>query len=346
MSTSACNRDSSTELLRLFCMFFIVFHHILVLGAYPEILVGGSAVNGAEPIIATFINGFCFVAVDCFILISGYYRIRPNIRKFVYLYTFCAFYALLNYLCIKFSNHEQIGYGIIRSTFLCISHSQYWFIPCYFSLFLISPFINKIIDSLSKANFDRLIIILTIINVYIGYFGIRDEINACGYNLLQFIYLYIIGAYLEIHLVAKRERRYVYLAIYIVSAISWSLFTLNQNKFNNFSYNNPFVLIAAVALFLFSNTIHFNGKIVNYLSSSALAVYLIQSSPFIESILYPHFRAEVLGGIPYPILRFGLLSFFITLLCLFVDKLRVLIMKPFWHAYDKVYERIKPAAID
>ena len=49
-------RESNAELLRLICMFFIVFYHILVHGAYPELLEGGAAIASTDAKIALFLT--------------------------------------------------------------------------------------------------------------------------------------------------------------------------------------------------------------------------------------------------------------------------------------------------
>ena len=69
-------RDSNIELLRIVCMMFIVVHHSL-LGLYsvPFVLEGQGecdVLSGS----ALILNGFCYIGVNVFILISGYYGIK------------------------------------------------------------------------------------------------------------------------------------------------------------------------------------------------------------------------------------------------------------------------------
>lgn len=70
-------RDSNIESLRLVCMMLIVVHHRLVYGLYdvPFVLEGQgdcSSLSGS----AIILNSFCYIGVNVFILISGYYGIK------------------------------------------------------------------------------------------------------------------------------------------------------------------------------------------------------------------------------------------------------------------------------
>lgn len=336
-------RDSNVELLRLVCMFFIVLHHILVHGAFPDLLKGGSAIDTPYERIAMLINGFTYIGVNVFILISGYYGIKVSFKKFFNLYTFCAFYGLVGYICHIVQTGQHIGRSLIYSTFLPFSHSAYWFIPCYFALFCLSPLLNEFIKRASKKDFIIALILATFVNIWMGFIW-GNEVNDNGFNTMQFIFIYCIGGYIGrfADIQKCKEKRLLLSCIYIASAIIWAIFGIVQNKHWTFCYNNPILIIGALSFFMLSVTFSFKSRFINYLSSSALAVYLIQSMPFTRNILYRIAGKMVtdvnLGGGIYFI--FILASIFITISCCLFDKIRILIMKPVWHIYYKIESRI------
>ena len=335
-------RESNAELLRLICMFFIVFHHILVHGAYSELLEGGAAIASTDAKIALFLNGLFFPAVNIFILISGYYGIKPTVRKFFNLYTFCAFYGLLNYFARIITTGQHIGRSLIKETFFPFAHSHYWFIPCYIALFCMAPLLNKFIRESSKKEFGITIILLTFVNVWIGYIGNRTGIND-GYCVMQMIYIYVIGGFIRrfINVESIRNKRWILLSLYILLGVLWAVSGLIQTKRGLFTYNHPFNILGAIAFFLFAMTFNFRSRAINWLSSSSLAVYLIQSASVSTTFLYS--KTELLsdtciGGGSFSI--FTALALIITIACCLFDKIRIVFMKPVWTIYGKIEAKI------
>lgn len=288
------------------------------------------------------INGFTYIGVNVFILISGYYGIKVSFKKFFNLYTFCAFYGLIGYICHIVQTGQHIGRSLIYCTLLPFSHSTYWFIPCYIALFCLSPLLNEFIKKASKRDFTIALILSTFVNIWMGYIW-GNDVNDTGYNAIQFIYIYCIGGFIErfVDIQKCKEKRLMLISIYIASAIIWTIFGIAQNRHGAFCYNNPILIIGALSFFMLSVTFSFKSRFINYLSSSALAVYLIQSMPFMSNIIYRITGKMVtdvnLGGGIYFI--FILASIFITISCCLFDKFRMLIMKPVWHFYHTLESR-------
>ena len=158
-------RDSNIELMRIVIMFFIVFLHFIT---NAELLS-----NGTLP--STFfhvntIRGFLLVAVNCFVLISGYYGIKFKIKGLLSIYLTVLIYGAIGYFLHLFIDDQHIGRSILYNTIFCISNSKMWFIPCYFSLYCISPILNSAIAVMTKKQYLYSLITLTIIVVYFGWF--------------------------------------------------------------------------------------------------------------------------------------------------------------------------------
>ena len=340
-NTTPLTRDSNAELLRLICMVFIVFHHILVHGAYPELLEGGAAIATTEAKIALFLNGLFYPAVNIFILISGYYGIKPTVRKFFNLYTFCAFYGLLNYFAKIITTGQHIGRSMIIETFFPFAHSSYWFIPCYIALFCMAPLLNRFIQESSKKEFSITIILLTFANVWLGYLGGKSKINA-GYCTMQMVYMYVIGGYIKrfVNIQGLKNKRWILIFAYVLCGALWAISGLVQTKRDLFTYNHPFNILGAIAFFLFAMTFSFKSRAVNWFSLSALAVYLIQESTAAQGFLYPKMRllSGTYGGVSF--LIFTSLALAIPIICCLFDKIRILIMRPIWAIYNKIEPKL------
>ena len=128
-------------------------------------------------------RSFSACGVDTFVLISGYFGLKPSVKSWVHFLLPPTFYTLI--LCTI--NKEPF------------THYQpwcsWWFVTCYLELLLIAPFINHIINENNKKSHLFLIISLTIINVYFGFICQTNE-GRTGYTLMNFCYLYILGRYM------------------------------------------------------------------------------------------------------------------------------------------------------
>ena len=69
-------RNSNHELLRLIAIYMIVFIH-------ANMYLGTFCTGKYFVFFNGLVNGLCNIGVSCFILISGYYGVRCDIRKLV-----------------------------------------------------------------------------------------------------------------------------------------------------------------------------------------------------------------------------------------------------------------------
>ena len=168
---AAKKRLANFELLRMLSMLMVLMMHTRIphtlSGTFGELLW----------------RSFSACGVDTFVLISGYFGLKPSVKSWVHFLLPPTFYTLV--LCTI--NKEPF------------THYQpwcsWWFVTCYLELLLIAPFINHIINENNKKSHLFLIISLTIINVYFGFICQTNE-GRTGYTLMNFCYLYILGRYM------------------------------------------------------------------------------------------------------------------------------------------------------
>lgn len=228
-------RDSNAEMLRLLCMLMIVMHHFCVHAVYPEVLSLNVINKGWDSHLMLFLHDFFFIGVNCFVLISGYYGIRPKWRSFINLYSIYVFYVLLGVV-------GHIAKGLIiddsfvfqrhwlKDIVFPFSRGPHWFMKCYMALFLLSPLLNKAIANFTKKEYLYTLCFLSIMILYFGYYRGMSQMGDNGYSTLHFVYLYCIGGYMRRYFtsdyIAVHRRRF--LALYVGSAVLWGLLTLLQ----------------------------------------------------------------------------------------------------------------------
>lgn len=286
-------RESNIEILRVVAMLMIVTIHVVGQGI--------SSVMACEyGCVCAMINAFTVYGVIIFILISGYYSINNPLCKGLNLYIKCFTYGGLFYLIHLLYEGASLGRSIFFNTFLSISHSPgWWFIQVYFFLLLISPFLNS---ALSNLKFKELILVsfsFFIISSYFGWF-FGNEVNKDGFNLINFIFVYCIGGLIR---QAKEKKivwinnRWLMFFVYIISSLILFLqwFGIQRGWYDLplFVYNNPFVILGGVGLFLFFLTFSFKSKWINIIASTTLGIYMIHENCYISPFIYEWINENV-----------------------------------------------------
>jgi hypothetical protein len=326
-------------------MVFILFSH-----AFNS--HGGLGILGTS-ISATILVGFGVVAVNCFVLISGYFSIKATWKGFIHLYIFCASYYLFFGILDSLNIINPHPFGIIELkriilSFFPFTHSGNWFLQVYFCLFIISPLLNKLINSLDKYKHILCLLLLTIVNIWLGFYATNpmpnnSNPNTNGYNIMNFIYLYFIGRYIYLYLSTTYKIK-SYLLLYILFSLILSVLVLLVNKFeinswyvlklNSWDYNNPLVLLSSISLFLVFKKIKIQSKIINWFATSALAIFIIHTSipyGYIFQYLNSKFGLNWYVGVLYFITV--VVVFFV---CLFTDTIRMLITNPIENILCKI----------
>lgn len=336
-------RNSSFEILRLLLMLMILIHHGIVVGLG---LSGISGNNGVECIISDadyplmfIINSFCIVAVNVFVLISGYFGINLNTKKVLYLCFSLLFYTILFTTIPKFVEGDTL-HGIHRMALL--SGTYYWFVREYFFLMLFCPLINLGFDKLERKSVQLLIGGMIIISCYIG-FIFQRSINLNGYNFVNFIMLYMIGKYIRVYY--KTSKRYsksyafVYFSLSLITAcLCIQLFERGYGElaWRMTYYNNPFVVLSSIGLFCFFKELEFKSNVVNKLAKSSLSVYLFGCSSLCLDYSKDFFRNYYelgIDGVRYVSLVI-IFSVFVFAIAIIIDQIRLII----WNDLTKRYK--------
>ena len=343
-------RDSNTELLRLVCMMLIVMHHRLIYGYYsiPFVLECQGECDVLSSI-AIILNGLCYIGANVFVLISGFYGIKFKWRGLLTLYLTCSFYALVTYLAGKWGLIEPDGSGI-RLIIMPLSCRYWWFMTDYFILYMFSPLLNKAIDYLNKKEFIRVLVLFTIANVYFGY-GF-EVYNQNGYRVAQFVYLYLIAAYLRRYVNIESIAKTNAFLLYFGSALLFGVFSIlshymNVPKFRSFAYHNPLLLIASISFFILFLRFHFKSKRINWMAKGAIGIYLFPETIFSgkwQQMIYDPYIGNMAIGVDV-LFMITTLFVYAVLYCLFAmvfDRIRIVLLRngvyPIFDRIDKYVE--------
>ena len=190
------NRDSSIELLRIISMLMIVAGHFATHGGFcfdtQSITIPRLWWNLIE-------MGGNF-GVDVFVLISGYYLIENkslsfDIKRLLKFWGQIFFYSVFLFVFAFIIGRGSFAPRLILRTLFPIISSEWWFASTYFVLYLLHPYINRLLYTFSKEQYRQFLILFIIIWSVVPIFTL---FNFQSNELLEFILIYIIAGYIRI----------------------------------------------------------------------------------------------------------------------------------------------------
>lgn len=277
-------RQSNIELLRIFAIIAIICHHVLVHG------VGIYKVPLSEHNwMYSLVNNLCYLGVNVFILISGFFSIRFSWQKLWHLFLMCAMVAGFGYLWHCYRSDMSIGRNFIYNTLFPFSRNGLWYVLPYVCLFMLSPFVNSLLDQLSKKAFNKLLIVLLVISCYFGWFW-QNDVNMNGFCLMQFVTMYAIGYHIKRNNVYRIMRISAWGGVVIVfvalqTFLVYYLLSVEGRLFppvpTIYAYNSPFLIIASVGCLCIFLNIQIYNKIINFMARTTFGVYLIHCNQYV-----------------------------------------------------------------
>ena len=203
-------RDSNIELLRILAVMGVIVLHFN--GEYGNAFqyVENGTINSY---MLRYLEGVFVPAVNIFILITGYYmcnQFKRGIIKPFYLIVQVMFFGGITYIVsVVDGTAIFLPSSLVRSVIPCN-----YYVILYITLYLVSPYINLIFESLHEKQL-RLFVLLGFIlfSVWPSAIDVLQEISGtqfqglntiglagdqAGYTIVNFCLLYIIGSYIRI----------------------------------------------------------------------------------------------------------------------------------------------------
>lgn len=248
-------RKSNIELLRIVLILMIIVLH------YFNGNMGGVLKHVEEGTInyylAHLLESLCIVAVNAFVLITGYFSYKKEVAKVS---------KVVNLLIV------MVFWGMVLSTLTVL-------------VIATQNIDSEVVKSVINQSSYKTLLIIGLIFFYIWpSFYTKVTLNDGGYGIVNFIYLYFIGAYIRKY--QESDKKIVIsLFIYIISA--FIVFGFSFKFARAWDYCFVFNLIGSVALFEAFRSLNLkHSKIINKLATYTFAVYLIDVNEFFNHFLY------------------------------------------------------------
>lgn len=349
-------------------MILIVFHHSIVHGLLNNnISIAGSGNPVPQHAWLTNFSGeliamFGKVAVAVFVMISGYFLVNSSakgkriLKKIFLLVVQVCFYSLLIYLVasyFKWINPNDLGTK--QQAFFPFFYNTYWFATEYLLLYLIYPYINAALHSISRTQ-HRNLILIGIITFTVIPMIIPNFIDYGSYGeVVLFALYYIIGGYLRLYNLKNEKVKGIVLFIcgsFILSLVMFYYNYLGEISNNQRYFANSFVLagqysfiivIIAMGVMMFFKHINLGqNKVINTIAATTFGVYLIHDNPIMEQVIWtkwlnmPSMLTSNVGHFLLTILVWCPLIFII---CSLIDLVRIKL----FNVIAVIYRKLKKA---
>lgn len=319
------------ELLRIVSMLFVLLLHANFLGIHAP-----TAENLHEAPVETFFRIFFeaapIVAVDVFVLISGWFGIQFSYKKLGAIWFQILFFTIGFWIVfLIFRPSEALTVDKIKGIFLL--NGDYWFVKAYIILFLLSPVLNAFIEHATKKQF--LVVLITYYVFHTIYGWLMDasvSFTMNGTTGLSFMGLYLLGRYLNIYKPRFTicQRKYD-MAVYMGGvALLVMLNVIMLSRGHNisvsgrlYSYASPVVITASTFLLLYFSKLSFSSKLVNWIASSCFAVYLFHCNGFFFGRYYRKMIEYIYYDSGYAVLGIVVYILLIYAIAVLLDKVRI-----------------------
>jgi len=288
-------------------------------------------------------NSLCGVAVNCFVLLSGYFLCTASFKlsKLTSIWIQTMFYSVVLYLiCASVAGFSLTE--LIKSAMVLILQ-RYWFVTAYLLLYMLFPFLNYAIHAMNKrTHFLCCCVLLGIFSVlhnlvYISDFG---YING-GSSLLWFCVLYIIAAYIRLYVPVKTQNRKKYFFLYLVGigfvvGTRFLAYAITPQIFGRVMFSSLFhaknsvpTVCASIGFFLFFRTLTIRSewlkKCISFFAPLAFAVYLIHDHPTVRTLLWQWLNPADFAESPWMLAYAAICIISIFIMCCIIEWIRQII---------------------
>lgn len=242
-----------------------------------------------------------------------------------------------------------------------IIFNEYWFITAYVLLYIFSPYINKLIKSLSKLEYQKLLLLLlltySIIPTVFGIFYNNTETLLHYSRFIWAIIVYMIGGYIKSYGIKIYDTKLRSLGIAIISFLIMILGIIVIYRYGDFfkkigttevSYfwtpNTIPMVILSISIFeLFLKIDIGYNNIINKLASTTLGVYILHDGILNQYMWQNIFKTKINLNSKFSL--FYILGTTVIILCLgaVIDLIRQLIEKNVMKRVEnfKIWSQIK-----
>lgn len=332
-------RNPGADLLRIVSMLMILTSHFFVHGK----VLGSLTPWDVNFYPSWFIEGCCYVMVNCFVLITGYFQSQASFRlkKLLLLWGQIIAASAGVYLLLCLTGVVEFETSAFLDAFFAVTKTRYWFATSYIILYAVSPLLNFVIRRMNRReHFVACTVLCGIFVLFRNFTYWADFANLHGgYSYTSFIVLYFLGAYLRRFPPKKHRWLAWYFGLSAITAASRIILTILYYRFEFDSsylkmfmqYNSVTVVAASVCLFQFFVTRKIENpaaiRVISFFSPLTFGVYLIHEQIELKNFIWPLINPTRWLDSPKLFLALPVTVVLLFLACALLDKIRSLLSR-------------------
>lgn len=275
-------------------------------------------------------------------LISGWFGIRFNWKRFIEFLFQVFFYGIIIYIIICLIDPSKIR--LINNVFMTSSWN-YWFVKCYLFLYIVSPILNAFVEKATQKQFLTILILFFTIQALYGWATNGITWFNRGYSGISFAGLYMLARYVRLYPTkwfchSLKFDILFYLIFVTFNTVCAFFFTRTGHvsiSTRLFLYTSPFVIFASIHFLLIFTKFTITSKAINWIAASCFAIYLTHSNSFLAKPCYDNlirnwFQNETTM---YFILLTVILMFCVFWISILSDKIRIFVFDKLFSKYFK-----------
>jgi len=313
---SSKSRMANLELLRCVAMMMVVVLHYLGKGnLLADLTVENMGVVGT---VAWVLEAFCIVAVNLYMLISGYFLCESSFKLsrllglWVQIWTYSVAVGLVAVAVGLVPAGEFTTYYLLQLIFP-VSMGHYWFMTAYVFLYLLLPFVSVAVKRMTKRQLQiTLGFLLFAFCLTKSILPVRLEMDAKGYDCLWYLCVFLTAAYIRkfgIPFLQKKGRgALLYVAVVLLIFTGTMCLHLIYVKTGSLGlmlkvlieYNHVLPFLASVGLFTAFLRLNLSGKqarAVCRVAPYTLGVYLLHENIGVRYEWQKWLGAERISGV-------------------------------------------------
>jgi len=354
-------RMANLELLRCTAMMMVVVLHFLGKGNLLPALDAPDM--GTEGYVSWLLESFCIVAVNAYMLISGYFLCTSSFRlsRLVKLWLQVEFYSIVFGLIGAFSGiltETPFDTHYILTLIFPVSMDHYWFLTAYIFLYLLLPFVGRAVKQMNKRQLQwSVLLLLSVFCLLKSILPLRLETDQMGYDCLWYLCVFLTAAYMRRFGMPFLEKKGRGILTYILCCLAIFAGTMGLRavylKTGSFGlmlkmfleYNHIFPFLAAAGLFAAFKSLKIQGRaaaLVTRVSPYTLGVYLFHENIGFRYSWQKWFGASEVNSV-WSLLLCTLSAVIVIFCCgILIDMLRNALMKGLHRLLGKtgIYRKI------
>lgn len=273
-------------------MFLVLVVHAdyFSLGAPSKAEIGIAPISS---IIRIFFESCSIACVNIFVLISGWFGIRPTLKGLGSFVFQCCYFLFGIYAIMLVTGMTEFSVRGLASCFLVLEWN--WFIKAYLLLYILSPVINSFCKVENYKAMKMVIIAFFLFQTIYGWLTPGSKFFESGYSTISFIGLYLLARYCKlfspkaVNFNRQTDALIIISLILIITGLEYLHIRFGL-PITVMAYSNPFVILLGMYTLILFSKFTFQSKAINWIAASSFAVFLLHTN---YSTCRPYFSVHI-----------------------------------------------------